>query len=163
VTVRSSAQPMAVARPRAAACARAALPSEVEVAAARPSVLPEEAVAEEAVAAQPVSAAAEVPRQEVAEVRPVLAAEVPQREAGVGQPVSAAGVLRPAVAAEPLASAERQQEAAAQPAQGARAARLRGAVPFAVAACSCRPAAAPARRRWNRIAPGMARLRIAPP
>jgi hypothetical protein len=101
VTVRSSAQPMAVARPRAAACARAALSSEVEVAAveaARPSVLPEEAAV-----AQLVSAAVEVPRQEVAEEQ--RASAVPQQEVEA-RSVSAAEVPRPAVVAEQRASAD---------------------------------------------------------
>jgi hypothetical protein len=127
----------------------------VEVSAARPSVLPEEAVA-----AQPVSAAAEVLRQEVAEVRPALA--VPQQEVEARSALAAAARRPAVVAAERLASAERQQEAAAQPARGARAARLRAAVPSA-AACSCHPAAAPARRRSTRFVPVTARLRIASP
>jgi hypothetical protein len=153
---------MVVARPRAAAQlalgAPVALPPEEEVAVARSSVLPEEAVAEEAVAAQPVSAA-EVPRQEVAEVRSALA--VPQQVEA--RSALAAEARRLAVAAERLASAERQQEAEARQVRGVRAARLRAAVPSAVAACSCRPAAAPARRRSTRFVPVTARLRIASP
>jgi hypothetical protein len=99
----------------------------------------------------------------VAEARPVSAAEVPQREGAEARPASAAGVLRPAVGEERLASAERQQGAAARPARGARAARLRAADPFAAVACSCRPAVAPVRRRLKRFVPVTAHLRIASP
>jgi hypothetical protein len=151
---------MVVARPRAAACARAALLSEVEVA-ARSSVLPEEAAAQQELEAR--SALAAEARRPVV-VAEQLASAAPQQEAEEARPALAAGVLRQAVAAEQRASAERQQEAAAQPGRGAQAARLRAVVPSGVAVCPCRRLpVAPARRRWNRIAPGMVSLRIASP
>ena len=69
MTVRSSAEAMVVARPQAAAFARAALPSEVEVEVERPSVLPEEAAAQQKVEARSALAAVEVPRREEAEAQ----------------------------------------------------------------------------------------------
>lgn len=132
----ASAQPPAVARTSA---------REAAAVAAQLWALPEEAAVLPVAEARAEEAApASVQQQEEAAEAGPGAAQ--QREVAAGVQRALAVVLRQAAV------------------RGERAAQRQAVVPWPVAVCSCQvPPAVPARRQWNRIAPGMARLRIASP
>jgi hypothetical protein len=120
---------------------------------------PTSALPEEAAVVQPALAAAAEAEQPASGVAAVVAAqpaaEARQQEvAGLG---AAAAQPQEVAAVELPASAERRRAVAPR---GARV-QLLAVLPSAAASFHLR--AWPARRRWNRFAPGMARLRIAAP